>query len=113
MCSSDLLTGGERGPRHRSLTAGVNRATSPNSKTLGMVAKMHEPETPFPKIERLKAKKMGTETLTPHEAHSISNYYELDLETAKTAPRGISTSGIKLSFNPISGMFILTKGLNK
>lgn len=107
------LSGGERGPRHRSLTAGVNRMTSPKSKTMGMIAKMHEPETPFPKVERLKAKKLGTETLTPHEAHSIANYYEIDLETAKTDPRGISTSGIKLSFNPISGMYILTKGLNK
>ncbi len=100
----------KRGPRHQGLTAGVNRATSPNVKTVGMVARSHtNVETPFPKIERLKAKKNGIETLTPQEAQSIATFYELDLEKVKTEPRGLSTSGIKIGFNTVSGVYVLTK----
>ena len=75
-----------------------------------MVARSHtNVETPFPKIERLKAKKNGIETLTPQEAQSIATFYELDLEKVKTEPRGLSTSGIKIGFNTVSGVYVLTK----
>ena len=36
-------------------------------------------------------------------------FYSLDLETVKKQPRGLSTSGIKISFNPYTGMYVLTK----
>ena len=105
------LSGPERrGPRHQSLTAGVNRATSNKSKTLGMVARSHtDVETPFPKIERLKAKKEGIVPLSQQEAQGIAAFYNLDLDKIKTEPRGLSTSGIKIGFNPVGKIFVLTK----
>lgn len=108
--------GKERGPRHRSLTAGVRPMTrATNSKggipSARMIAKSHtDTETPFPKIERLKAKSHGIEPLTPQEAQGIAAFYDFDLETAKTKPRGLSTSGIQMSFNPRGNVFMLIKG---
>jgi len=100
----------KRGPRHQGLTAGVNRATSSNVKTVGMVARSHtNVETPFPKIERLKAKKNGVEVLTQQEAQGIAAFYNFDLEKVKTEPRGLSTSGIKLGFNPVGNTYMLIK----
>jgi len=99
-----------RGPRHQSLTAGVGAMTNTKGKSVGMIAKSHtDKETPFPKIERLKAKKIGAEVLTPQEARGIAAFYDIDLEEVKTRPRGLSTSSIKLTFNPTAGVFILAK----
>jgi hypothetical protein len=104
------LTGDKRGPRHQSLTAGVNKATSANAKSVNMIAKSHtDKETPFPKIERLKAKEAGIEPLTPQEVKGIAAFYNLDLEKIKAQPRGLSTSGIKIGFNPTANIYILTK----
>lgn len=107
---TNLYGAEKRGPRHQSLTAGVNKATSANAKTVGMVARMHtDQETPFPKIERLKAKVKGIETLTPQEVQGIAAFYDLDLEKIKQQPRGLSTSGIKIKYNPLANIFVLTK----
>ena len=100
----------KRGARHQSLTAGVNKATSANAKTVGMVARVHtNQETPFPKIERLKGKYKGIEMLTPQEVQGIAAFYNLDLEKIKTQPRGLSTSGIEIKYNPQANIYILSK----
>ena len=100
----------KRGPRHRSLTAGVNSMTNTKGKSVRMIAKSHtDQETPFPKIENLKAKKNGIVPLTPEEARGIAAFYDIDLEKIKTTPRGLSTSSIKIAFNPTANIFILTK----
>lgn len=105
------LTGIERrGPRHRGLTAGVRSMTSTKAKSARMIAKSHtDQETPFPKIELLKARKKGMVPLSADEARGIAAFYDIDLETVKTKPRGLSTSGIKISFTPLANVFILTK----
>lgn len=104
------LSTDKRGPRHQSLTAGVNKATNANAKSVNMIAKSHtDKETPFPKIERLKAKEVGIEPLTPQEVKGIAAFYDLDLEKIKSQPRGLSTSGIKIGYNPAANIYILTK----
>lgn len=100
----------KRGPRHQSLTAGINAMTKADGKSVGMIAKSHtDKETPFPKIERLKSKEKGIIPLTPQEVKGIAAFYNLDLEKIKVQPRGLSTSGIKIAYNPIASIFTLTK----
>lgn len=100
----------KRGPRHRGLTAGVRSMTSADVKSARMIAKSHtDQETPFPKIELLKAKKTGMVPLSADEARGIAAFYDIDLDTVKTKPRGLSTSGIKITFSPLANTFILTK----
>lgn len=107
----DMSYSKERGPRHQGLTAGVNRAGK-TSGTVGMVARMHtNQETPFPKVENLKKQKKGTVYLSPREVQGIASFYNLDLEKIKSRPegRGLSTSGIRIMFNPSLNVYVLTK----
>jgi len=98
-----------QGPDHQRLTAGVG-AMGKSSGSVNMIAKSHtDKETPFPQVERLKAKGSGVEILPLPIAQKLAAFYAIDLDKVRTQPRGLSTSGIKIGFNPTTNMYMLTK----
>ena len=107
-----MATGGKgsRGPRHQSLTAGMSKLTNPNAKSTTLVARSHvNQETPFRQIENLKKKKTGKSHIPPQLANAIARFYNINIETVHEKPRGLSTSGISLAFDPVFKYYYLTK----
>jgi len=101
---------GSRGPRHQSLAAGVSKLTKPETKSTSMVAKMHtDKETPFMQIENLKKQKSGKVFVNPTLAATIARFYNINFEKVREKPRGLSTSGISLMFDPVFKAYFLTK----
>jgi len=101
---------GSRGPRHQALDAGVSKLTKSDGKSTKLVAKMHtDMETPFHEIENLKKKDKGKTYITPPTARSIARFYNINIEKALTEPRGLSTSGISLGYDPVVRQYFLSK----
>jgi len=102
---------GSRGKRHHGVKAGVSKMTNPdNVKSLSMVAKSHsEMETPFIEIENLKKKPKGKTYLLPHTAKAIAYFYGMNMEKVNVNPRGLSTSGIVLGWDPSVRKYYLHK----
>jgi predicted nucleotidyltransferase len=104
---------GSRGPRHRGLTAGASKLTKDPStvKSVKVVAAMHtDMESPFNEVENIKKKERGKAYLTPQIASSIARWYNLNFEKVLTEPRGLSTSGIVLGYDPSVKKYYLKKG---
>jgi len=99
-----------RGPRHQAPLAGVRKLMNPNAKTVGVVAKMHtDKETPFSQIENLKKQKNGKVPINPTLAANIARFYDINFDKVKEKPRGLSTSGISLMYDPVFKAYFLTK----
>ena len=105
---------GSRGPRHQGLTAGASKLTKTNTKSTSLVARSQiEQETPFPVIENLKKKKSGKSHIPPNIANAIASFYSISLEKVHQQPRGLSTSGITLAFDPVYKYYYLSKEAKK
>lgn len=101
---------GSRGPRHMSPTAGMSKLTKHDTKSVSIIAKTHrEMETPFPEIENLKKKPHGKTYVIPQTAHAIARFYNMNMEKVNTQPRGLSTSGIVLAYDPVVNRYYLHK----
>jgi predicted nucleotidyltransferase len=101
---------GSRGPRHQSPTAGMSKLTKHDTKSVSIIAKTHrEMETPFPEIENLKKKPRGKVYIIPQTANAIARFYNINMEKVATDPRGLSTSGITLGFDPVVNRYYLSK----
>jgi len=101
---------GSRGPRHQSPTAGMSKLTRHDTKSVSIIAKTHrEMETPFPEIENLKKKPRGKTYIIPQTAQAIARFYSMNMDKVNTEPRGLSTSGIVLGFDPIVRRHYLEK----
>lgn len=102
----------KRGPRHQSLTAGMNKiGRAEPGKSLSMVAQMHKkPKQDTNNVHNLKQKQSGTTVINNQEAQRIITTHNLDINKIKTGqPRKLSTSNIELGFNPQSNTFFLRK----
>jgi len=102
---------GSRGRRDQGMTAGASKLTKTDTKNVNIVAAVHrEMETPFHEIENLKKKEKGKTYLTPQIASSIARWYNMNFEKVLTEPRGLSTSGIVLGYDPSVKKYYLHKG---
>jgi predicted nucleotidyltransferase len=102
---------GSRGKRHQSDKAGVTKMTNINNTgSVSMVAKMHsDMETPFHEIENLKKKEKGKTYLIPQTARAIARWYNINMDKVPVEPRGLSTSGIVLGYDPMVKRYYLSK----
>jgi predicted nucleotidyltransferase len=102
----------KRGPRHQSLTAGLNKiANAIPGKSLSMVAQMHKKkkDDTIP-AHNLKKKEFGATPINNANALNIINRYNLDINKIKNGqPRKLSTSNIEIGFNPQTNTFFLRK----
>lgn len=102
----------KRGPRHQSLTAGVNKLVNGDlTKSIGIVAQMHKRKAgeTIP-VHNLKKQVSGGTPLTPQRASQIIAQYGLDVNKIRNGqPRQLSTSGIKIGYNPQTNSYYLTK----
>lgn len=102
----------KRGPRHQSLTAGMNKiGRAEPGKSLSMVAQMHKkPKQDTNNVHNLKQKQSGTTVINNQEAQRIITTHNLDINKIKTGqPRKLSTSNIEIGFNPLTNAFYLRK----
>jgi hypothetical protein len=102
----------KRGPRHQSLTAGMNKlGRAEPGKSLTMVAQMHKKKkNDTNNVHTLKKKTTGVTTITNQEAQKIITTYNLDINKIKNGnPRKLSTSNIELGFNPQTNSYFLRK----
>jgi hypothetical protein len=101
--------GTKRGPRHQSLTAGINKLTKPQAKTISMVADWHKVHG-HPLVHQLKKQNNGTTIIPPATANEIVAMYGLDMNKIRNGePRKLSTSNIMIGFNLQSNTFYLRK----
>jgi len=102
---------GSRGPRHQGVTAGLSKLAKANTKSVNVVAKVHSGmETPFHEIENLKKKPQGKTYITPQLAHTITGHYNMNIDKVSNGePRGLSTSGIKIGYDPVVKKYYLIK----
>ncbi len=102
----------KRGPRHQSLTAGINKiAKGDPGKSLSIVAQMHKrkPNETVP-VHNLKKKTSGGAPISNEKANEIIAKYNLDINKIRNgAPRKLSTSGIAIGFNPQTNSYYLSK----
>jgi predicted nucleotidyltransferase len=102
---------GSRGRRDRGLTAGASKLTKSDTKSVSLIAATHrEMETPFHEIENLKKKEKGKTYLIPQTASAIARFYNINFDKVLTQPRGLSTSGIVLGYDPSVKKYYLHKG---
>lgn len=102
----------KRGPRHQSLTAGMNKiGRAEPGKSLSMVAQMHKkPKQDTNNVHSLKQKQSGTTPINNQEAQRIITTHNLDINKIKFGqPRKLSTSNIEIGFNPLTNAFYLRK----
>lgn len=102
----------KRGPRHQSLTAGMNKlGRAEPGKSLSMVAQMHKKKkNDTNNVHALKKKQTGISTITNLEAQKIITTHNLDINKIKNGnPRKLSTSNIELGFNPQTNSYFLRK----
>ena len=100
----------KRGPRHQGLTAGVNRITRPEVKSIGVVADMHKIGTENPAVHHLKKKPGGTTGISTSKAIDLINQYDLDINKIQAGKQTqLSTSGISIGFNPQTNTYFLHK----
>jgi predicted nucleotidyltransferase len=102
----------KRGPRHQSLTAGMNKiGRAEPGKSLSMVAQMHKKKKNDTfNVHNLKKKNTGISNITNQEAQRIITTHNLDINKIKNGqPRKLSTSNIELGYNPLTNMFFLRK----
>lgn len=102
----------KRGPRHQSLTAGINKiGNSEPGKSISIVADMHrKKKTDTVPVHNLKKKGTGGAPITNDRANQIIAQYGLDINKIKSGqPRQLSTSGISIGFDPLTNTFYLRK----
>ena len=105
---------GSRGPRHQSPTAGMSKLTKHDTKSVSIIAKTHrEMETPFVEVENLKKKPHGKTYIIPQTANAIARFYSMSMEKVHSQPRGLSTSGIVLGYDPVVNRYYLHKVKHK
>jgi predicted nucleotidyltransferase len=101
--------GNKRGPRHQSLTAGVNKLVNPQAKTIGIVADMHKVQG-HPLVHQLKKQNSGTTVIPLATANELVTMYGLNMNKIQNGePRKLSTSNIELGYNPRLNTFYLRK----
>ena len=101
---------GSRGPHHQKLDAGVSKLVKSDGKSAKLVAKVHtDMETPFHEIENLKKKTTGRTYLPVQTAHAIARFYNLNMDKVNKEPRGLSTSGISIGYDPAARQYYLSK----
>lgn len=102
----------KRGPRHQSLTAGMNKLgkAEPN-KSLSIVAQMHKKkQNDTNNVHKLKKQQNGITIISGQEANKIITTHNLDINKIKNGePRKLSTSNIEIGFNPLTNAFYLRK----
>jgi hypothetical protein len=102
----------KRGPRHQSLTAGVNKLVNAEpGKSISMVAQMHKrkPTDSVP-VHNFKKRENSLGPISTDEAMEIISRYNLNIEKIRNGEsRELSTSGIKIGFNPQANTFYLSK----
>lgn len=100
----------KRGPRHQSLTAGMNRLGR-GEGSISMVADMHKKKKGDTNaVHNLKKQKTGGAVITNDKAMEIINRYNLDINKIKSGhPRQLSTSGISIGYNTQTNTFYLHK----
>lgn len=100
----------KRGPRHQSLTAGLNRIGRGDT-SLSIVADMHKKKKgDTNQVHNLKKQKFGGSPIANNKAMEIITRYNLDINKIKSGQeRQLSTSGIKIGFNPQTNTFYLSK----
>jgi len=111
-----MKVGEKRGPRHRSLTAGLNKiGRSDVAKSFNIVAAMHKKKKTDShqedKLKKQKQTKSVANTLLPYNtAMDIITKHNLDIQKIKSGkPRRLSTSDTEIGFNPITNTFYLRK----
>jgi len=100
----------KRGPRHQSLTAGMNKIGR-GEGSISMVADMHKKKKGDTNaVHNLKKQSVGKTTITNDKAMEIINRYNLDINKIKAGyPRKLSTSGISIGYNTQTNTFYLHK----
>lgn len=102
----------KRGPRHQSLTAGMNKiGRAVPGKSLSMVAQMHKkPKQDTINVHNLKNKQSGVSVISNQEAQNIIATHNLDINKIKSGqPRKLSTSNIEIGYNPQTNSYYLRK----
>jgi len=100
----------KRGPRHQSLTAGMNKIGK-GEGSISMVADMHKKKkNDTNAVHNLKKQISGGTIITDDKAMEIIARYNLDVNKIKRGiPRELSTSGISIYFNPHTNRYYLRK----
>lgn len=102
----------KRGPRHQSLTAGINKIVNADpSKSLGIVAQMHKrKKNETVPVHNLKKQVGGGTPISDQKANEIIARYNLNVDKIRSGePRQLSTSGIEIGFNPQTNSYYLRK----
>ena len=104
----------KRGPRHQSLTAGMNKLGNADpTKSISIVADMHKKKATDTNKEHKHKKQTTVGSKSPisgAEAQQIIQKHNLDINKLRNGEESsLSTGDLKIGFNSLTNMFYLSK----